>query len=84
MRVRTDDVVWREVDGEVVILDLKTSTYLSTNKTGAHLWKLLQQDRDTDELETSLVDTYGVERSLAQSDVGAFLDMLRSKELLIG
>ncbi len=84
MRVRSDDVMWREVDDEVVILDLKTSTYLSTNKTGAYLWKLLQEDRDTNELEIALADTYRVDRATAQSDVGTFLDMLRSKELLIG
>ena len=84
MKARSDDVVWREVDGQVIILDLKTSTYLSTNATGTYLWGLLQEDKATDDLEAALVDKYGVGPDRAKQDVDAFLDMLRSNELLAG
>jgi hypothetical protein len=83
MKVRSEDVMWREVAGEVVILDLKTSTYLSTNATGTCLWKLLQEDCTLKDLQASVVETYGVDIETATKDVQAFLEMLRSNELLV-
>ena len=82
MRARTDEVMWREVEGEAVILDLKTSTYLTTNTTGARMWKLLQEDRTSAELEEHLVGAYGISEEAARQDVDAFLAMLRENDLL--
>ena len=82
MRARTDEVMWREVEGEAVILDLKTSTYLTTNATGARMWKLLQEETTPAELERHLVGTYGISEDVARQDVDAFLAMLRENDLL--
>lgn len=82
MRARTNEVMWREVEGEAVILDLKTSTYLTTNATGAQMWKLLQDDVSLAELEHHLVATFGVSEEVARHDVGEFLAQLRENDLL--
>ncbi len=31
LRLRTDDLEWREIDNEIVLLDGRQATYLSTN-----------------------------------------------------
>src|SRR4051794_22901354 len=31
MKLRVDDITWREIDGDLVILDLRSSTYLTAN-----------------------------------------------------
>ena len=41
MRLRTDAVEWREVEGEIVALDLRDEMYLGVNGSGAVLWPLL-------------------------------------------
>ena len=35
LRLREDGLNWREIDGEVVVLDLERSHYLNLNATGA-------------------------------------------------
>ncbi|GAA0335983.1 PqqD family protein [Micropruina glycogenica] len=83
MRIRTENVTWQEIDGELVILDLQRSTYLTTNVVGALLAKFLTQDRSLDDLVDLLVSTYGIDIDTATQDAEAFLQQLASKELLI-
>lgn len=82
MKLRTEDVTWQEIDGELVILDLARSTYLTTNQTGAFLAKLLVEETTEDALADALVAEFGIERSEAVADVDAFLGELRKLELL--
>ena len=41
LRLRTEDLSWREIDDEVIAVDVETSTYLGANKTGTLLWRRL-------------------------------------------
>ncbi|MGF0117891.1 PqqD family protein [Promicromonospora sp. Marseille-Q5078] len=83
MRLREDGVTWQEIDGELVILDLVSSTYLTTNGSGAFVAKLLQEDRSAEELRDALAAEYQIARDVAQRDVAAFVDDLRHRELLV-
>lgn len=83
MRLRTDGVTWREIDGEMVILDLATSTYLTTNRSGTVLVRELTQDRSEDELVAMLVDEFDISAELARADVREFIGMLRKSGLLL-
>lgn len=82
MQIRTDDVVWQELDGELVIMDLDRSVYLTTNAAGTVLTKLLTQERTRDELADQLVEQFGIDRERALVDVDAFVAQLRDKNLL--
>jgi hypothetical protein len=85
LRLRTDDLSWREIDDEVIAVDVETSTYLGTNKAGALLWRRLGSRGATrQELADLLVQTYGIEPGRARADVGAFLDDLAARGLLGG
>lgn len=83
MRMRTEGVTWQEIDGELVILDLQTSKYLTTNAVGGLLAKHLTEDRSVDDLVQLLVATYGIDETMARRDTVAFLDQLRGKSLLV-
>ena len=50
MKLRSEGLTWQEIDGELVILDLKNSVYLTTNAAGAVIAKLLTEERTVDEL----------------------------------
>lgn len=82
MRLRGEDLTWQEIDGELVILDLARSSYLTTNGTGAFLAKLLVEDRTREDLVAALVTEYGVAEGEAGGDVDAFLAELTRLELL--
>lgn len=82
MRLRSNEVTWREIDGEMVICDLARSTYLTTNRTGTFLLKQLADERTEDDLITALVDEFGISRELASTDARAFVALLADKGLL--
>jgi hypothetical protein len=83
LRLRTDDLSWREIDDEVIAVDVGTSTYLGTNKTGALLWRRLGAGGATrSELVGLLVETYGIDADRARADVDAFVDDLAALGLL--
>jgi hypothetical protein len=82
LRLRSDAVAWREVDGEVIALGLETSTYFGTNSSGSLLWKRLAEGTTRAELVGELVATFGLEPSRTQADVDAFVDDLRGRGLL--
>lgn len=82
MRLRSQDLVTRDVDGEVVILDVRSSRYLSVTGVGVHLLELLARDRAADELVASVVEDYDVDPTVAEHDVTAFLADLRAAGLI--
>jgi Coenzyme PQQ synthesis protein D (PqqD) len=82
IRIDTDRVFVREVDGEVVILDLKSQTYLGGNQTAAALWPGLVEGASMEELSRSLCEKFGVEEEVAEADAEAFVSQLAQLDLL--
>jgi hypothetical protein len=82
LRIRESDLTWREVDGEVVALDLVSSTYFTTNGSGAVLWHRLVGGATHRDLVRALVERYGIDEDRAAADVDGFLDVLRSNGFL--
>jgi hypothetical protein len=76
VKLRTDDLVWRQVGDEVMVLDLATSQYLSVNPTGSVLWPLLVEGSRRDDLVRELVEHFEVDEATAAADTEAFLSSL--------
>ena len=83
LRLRDDAVAWREVDGEVLLLDLATSTYLATNPTATLLWQRLAAGTTVEQLVAALVDGFGIDGATARTDVDDFLADCRRRSLLL-
>lgn len=82
MKLRTDGLTWREIEGETVLLDLKSSKYLRTNRTGSFLLRQLAADRSVADLVASLQTEYELTGEQAAHDVAAFVQILQERELL--
>jgi len=82
LRVRADALEWREVDGEIVALDLRRSVYLAINPSGALLWPALVEGASRDELVTLLSGEAGISTEVASADVDRFLSELAEHGLL--
>jgi hypothetical protein len=80
--LRIDDVAWREVGDEVVILEVATTTYLTLNGSARVLWKRLVDGVTRWELTEALVQRYGITTERADRDVEAFLGVLEQRSLL--
>lgn len=83
LKLRDADLDWREVEGELVALDLRESSYLAVNRTGRVLWGGLAAGETRDELIERLVEAFGIERKRAAADVDAFTAELESRGLLV-
>lgn len=82
LRLRQHGLEWRQVDDEVVALDLDTARYLATNRTGALLWDQLAAGTTREALVALLVATWDLDEARAAADVEAFLAMLTDRGLL--
>ena len=82
VKLRTDNLVWRQVGDEVMVLDAASSQYLSVNKTGTVLWPLLLEGCHRAELIQALKTSFEVDDATAASDAEKFLSSLRDLGLL--
>jgi hypothetical protein len=82
IRLRTDALEWRRVQGQLVVMDLRSSKYLRINRTGTVLWDELVQGASRDQLLSRLETAFEVDRAAAVRDLEAFLAGLRKWDLL--
>jgi hypothetical protein len=79
---RTEDVAWKQIDDEVVILDLRTSRYLRLNHSGALVWSRIVAGATREELVAALVRAYDIPPAVATADLERLLTELAERELL--
>lgn len=82
MHIRSDRLTWRDIDGEIVALDLISSTYFTANATGSTILRALADGAEHEHLVKALVDAFEVDAEQATKDVDAFLELLDSHGLL--
>ena len=77
-----EDVVFRDLDGEGVLLNLATGTYFGLNPTATRVWHLVQEGKATDDIVRAIVDEFEVGQETAAADVAALLGELEAKGLV--
>lgn len=82
VKARNGAAVWREMEGQTVMLHLESSMYLGLNRTGSSLWPLIAEGTTVQALVDRLVQDYDVSAEQASSDVDAFLATCRGHDLL--
>jgi hypothetical protein len=83
MRLRTERLTWREIDDEIVALDLEGAFYFSANSTGAVLMKRLALgNTSVQDLVDALLAEFEVSPETAREDVDQFLIDLEKDGLL--
>jgi hypothetical protein len=83
IRLRGEDIAWRDVDGEIVVLDLRTSRYLQVNASGAAVWPMLVSGASMDSLSEALQAAFDLDPARASRDVATFIDTLRARDLVV-
>jgi len=82
LRLNESAVTWREVDSEIVALNVDAGEYFTLNGSGRLLWLALADSASVDELADLLVATYGVPEEQARIDASAFVDDLVGRSLV--
>jgi hypothetical protein len=79
----SSEISWRDVNGETIILNLKTGEYFTLNDTGKILWKGICENQKPSELVLSLANEYKMDNKEVERDVLDFISGLLQKEVLI-
>ncbi len=82
-RLRTSGITWRELDEQIVVLDLQESHYLAVTGAGAVVWKLLLDGVTLDAMVGAVTEVFDVQPDVARTDLVGFLDDLRGRSLLV-
>ena len=82
IRLRHDAVAWQEVDGQLILLDTRSSRYLGVNHTGATLWPQIVDGATVEELTTLLATSTRLALTAARADVEAFVAHLTSLDMI--
>jgi hypothetical protein len=76
-------VVFQEVEGEMVLLDLDRETYFALDPVGTRCWQLLVEHGDVEAVVATMVAEYEVDEETLRQDVADLLGQLESAELVI-
>jgi hypothetical protein len=77
-----DRVLFRDLDGEAVILHLDTGQYFGLNPMGTQMWFLLEKHGCVEKTFEALQESYQVSADLLRRDLLTFVDELVSRSLL--
>ena len=78
-----EDVVFRDLAGEAVILNLSTGVYFGLDEVGTRIWQLLAQHGDKEKLIQEVLSEYEVEETNLRRDIDLLLKELLGKGLLV-
>lgn len=76
------DVVFRRLGRESVLLHLGTGRYFGLDEVGTLIWTLLAAGTSLPEIERRILEQYEVDADTVHGDVVRILDQLQSRELL--
>ena len=77
-----EDVLFRDLGGEAVILNLKSGKYYGLDRVGTRMWALLTQHGQVALAYRVLLDEYDVAEDRLQQDLLRLIDELVAHELL--
>jgi len=79
----SDEVLFQEVSGEAVLLDLKSEQYFGLDKVGTHVWQLLHENLPANDIVEQLLQRYEVDRQTLEADVNQLLEQLQKAGLVV-
>ena len=81
VKVKTD-VVTRQVQGEEVMLDLKSGTYFGLNEVATRTWSLLNEKKNLGQAAQIIAEEYDVSQNKAEGDIQRLVSELKKNGLI--
>ena len=75
-------LIWKEIDGRVTIVLMGSGNFCELNQMGSEIWRLLAQEKSTEQIVDALQPKYQVTRKKLFSDVNAFIKTMLKQGLL--
>ena len=76
------EVLFQEVSGEIVLLDLASESYFGLDEIGGRIWALLNEEKTVRQIVEVLLEEYEVDRARLERDVNELLENLLEAGLI--
>ena len=77
------DVMFRQLNDEAVLLDLKSGTYFGLNDVGARTWELILEHGRLSHVRDALLREYAADRDAVERDLLALAAQLVARQLAV-
>ena len=77
-----EGVLFKELAGETVLLNLNTGVYFGLDAIGSRIWQLIQDGRSLQQLLAILLDEFDVDRARGEADLTTLVSSLCEHGLL--
>ena len=78
----SQSVLARTVGSETILFDLQSSSYYSLNEVGGRFWKMVQEDKTGEQILSTLIGEFEVDRQRLEADVSSLAGELQKLGLL--
>ena len=79
---RSDNFLFNEIDGEVVMMNIETGIYASLNKTAKSIWDLLESPITFGEITESISKKYNIPIEKCLEDIIPFLFHMEEHQII--
>ena len=84
MMAINEDVVFTQIDEDIVMMDPESGEYHGLNMVGAELWNLLDsKPMAPNDMVSYLKETYTLDDATATTDVNDFLETMLKQDFLV-
>src|SRR5260370_42383877 len=78
-----DDVLFQELQGEAVLLNLNTGVYFGLDQIGTRIWQLLQNDGALSRVMEVILQEYDVPPDTLAQDLVELVSQMKQQDLLV-
>lgn len=79
---RNQEIPWRIIEGQVVLLDLDEARAIMLNEVGSYIWIELERGLEAGELIDKIIMNFDIDQESARKDLSLFLDSMLKRDLL--
>ena len=76
------NVMFRELEGESVILNIDSESYYGLDDVGTRMWEVLIQSESIQAAFETLIDEYDVQSDRLRDDLAELIEQLAEKALI--
>lgn len=77
------NVIFQELEDELILLNMDTEQYYGLDHTGAMLWKLIERHGDLDAIVDEFCQLYDVSHSQASEDLKKLIENFERAQLVL-
>lgn len=82
MIMRSEQHLSCDLDSQLTILDLKSSSYFGLNSVGTFVWEELDRPKSIQALKCALLENFDVDEQTCEAELLQFLNALLEVELI--